>query len=323
MTLALAMRDMLRNRRHSLATLAVLAIGAMSVLLFGGYKANIKYSMQTEYVASGGHIQSQHRSCYLYGSGDPTAYGIPGYRGLIDAIQRDDVLCGMVVLAMPAPQFNGVAGNYAAGVSRTVVGWAAVAAEYHRMRQRNDFDLTDLQMASALKGTPPAAAVVGEGVARVLRLCDALGISDCPPPERSLRALAADASTEALPSDIAELGLDEAPASKSAGQDHTNDPRRLDLLVSKQPAGRTQRGRTFAGGGREAGVCHWRDQQRQSLAVGRNRHQCVGRAPEAGSELHEGSLTGCNRWSYCLPASSRRAILRGRTVIRAWLSPRQ
>ncbi len=231
MTFALAMRNLLRNRRRSLATLAAVAIGAMSVLLFGGYKANIKYSMQTEYVASGGHIQIQHRSFYLYGSGDPTDYGIPGYRGLIDAIQRDDALRGMVVLATPALQFSGVAGNYAAGVSRAVVGWGVVAADYQRMRQWNDFHLTDLQMASALQGTPPDSAVVGVGLARVLRLCETLGITDCTPPERSLRAPAA-ASVEALPSDIAELGLGEGQGDESAGPGKTKDPRQLELLVS-------------------------------------------------------------------------------------------
>ena len=37
---SLALRNLLRNRRRSLTTLAAVAIGAVSVLLFGGYRTN-------------------------------------------------------------------------------------------------------------------------------------------------------------------------------------------------------------------------------------------------------------------------------------------
>ena len=68
MTLSLAMRNLLRNRRRSLATLLALAIGATSVLLFGGYSADIKYSLLTSYVQTGGHLQLQHFITRLSGN---------------------------------------------------------------------------------------------------------------------------------------------------------------------------------------------------------------------------------------------------------------
>src|SRR5674476_186517 len=92
MTLSLAVRNLLRNRRRSLATLLAMAIGSTSILLFGGFSANINYMMHTHHVRTGGHLQIQHRDFYLYGSGNPTAYGITDYTKIIAAIQNDEVL---------------------------------------------------------------------------------------------------------------------------------------------------------------------------------------------------------------------------------------
>ena len=98
MTLNLALRNLLRNRRRSIATLVAMAIGSASILLFGGYSANMNYTMHTEYVQTGGHLQIQHRDFFLYGSGNPTAYGIADYGKIMAAIQADEVLKNMVLV---------------------------------------------------------------------------------------------------------------------------------------------------------------------------------------------------------------------------------
>ena len=99
MTLSLAVRNLLRNRRRSVSTLLALCIGSVAVLLFGGYSANIKYSMQTGYVRSGGHLQIQHKDFFLYGSGNPGAYGIAEHERVIQALLADPVLKPLVVVA--------------------------------------------------------------------------------------------------------------------------------------------------------------------------------------------------------------------------------
>lgn len=230
-TVALAVRNLRRNHRRSLATVTAAAVGGMAILLFGGYKANIKYGMQTEYVSSGGHIQIQHRDFLLYGSGDPAAYGIADYQRLIEAILCDDVLRGMVVVATPALQFSGVAGNYAAGVSRTVIGLGLVAADYHRMRQWNEFGVPTLQKGFALKDTARESAVLGVGLARVLRLCEALHIADCPPPGKTRQRGARDVPAgppATMPADIAALSLEEAGAQSASIR---REPHQVELLV--------------------------------------------------------------------------------------------
>ena len=213
MTLSLAVRNLLRNRRRSISTLLALCIGSVAVLLFGGYSANIKYSMQTGYVRSGGHLQIQHKDFFLYGSGNPGAYGIAEHERVIQALLADPVLKPLVVVATPTLQFGGIAGNYAAGVSRTIIGSGFVAADVNRMRRWNEFDLPMDTPRSALEGAPLDAAIVGVGVARVLQLCEPLAVADCPKPETEKTAPGA-----ALPDDIAALAADEKPQQAKRGK---------------------------------------------------------------------------------------------------------
>lgn len=205
--LSIALRNLLRNRRRSFATFIALAIGTASILLFGGFSANIKFSMQTAYVRTGGHLQIQHRDFFLFGSGNPTAYGIRDYERIMRAIAADEELGHEILIATPTLQFGGIAGNYDAGVSRTVVGMGLVAADHNRMRQWNEFDLPLTDPPFALDGASPDAAIVGTGVARVLQLCDALAVPSCP-----RQAVAAASDGAALPDDIADLAAAESPA---------------------------------------------------------------------------------------------------------------
>ena len=213
MTLSLAVRNLLRNRRRSMSTLLALCIGSVAVLLFGGYSANIKYSMQTGYVRSGGHLQIQHKDFYLYGSGNPGAYGIAEHDKLLKILLADPVLKPMVAVATPTLQFGGIAGNYAAGVSRTVIGTGLVAADVNRMRLWNEFDLPMDTQRSVLEGAPTDAAIVGVGVARVLQLCEPLAVADCPKPEAEKVLQGA-----ALPDDIAALANSEKPQQTKRGK---------------------------------------------------------------------------------------------------------
>ncbi|MCW5640774.1 MAG: ABC transporter permease [Rhodoferax sp.] len=221
MTFNLALRNLLRNRRRSLATLVAMSIGCAAILLFGGFSGNINYEMHTRIVQRGGHLQIQHRDFYLYGSGNPTAYGIDDYGAILRAIDADPDLRKMITVATPSLQFGGIAGNYAASVSRTVIGTGFVAEDVNRMRLWNDFALRSKAPVSALEGTGPDAAVVGVGVARVLQLCEALKIERCPKPETERRE-----GGTALPDDIAQLSALETPAASAAG-----NSRRIEVLV--------------------------------------------------------------------------------------------
>jgi putative ABC transport system permease protein len=216
--LSLALRNLLRNRRRSMTTMLAMIVGAVSILLFGGYVRNIVYGLQTGYVRGSGHLQLQNRDFFLFGSGDPTAYGIADYQHVIDVVKADAVLAPMLTVVTPVIEFGGIAGNFDAGVSRTVVALGEVIDDQNAMQKWNDYHFPGDEKPLALTGTSADAVVIGGGVARVLHLCDALKVANCPPPPA-----AAQASGEAMPRDVALLAQDDAPntpAPTDAGSPH-------------------------------------------------------------------------------------------------------
>jgi putative ABC transport system permease protein len=199
-TLSLALRNLLRNRRRSFATLLAMMIGAVCILLFGGYVQNIIFGMQTGYVQGGGHLQLQHRDYFLYGSGDPTAYGIADYQQVIELVKHDPVLAPMLTVVTPTLQFGGIGGNFAVGASRTVMASAEVIEDQNAMQKWNDYGFPDKPEVLSLTGTSEDAVVIGTGVARVLQLCAPLKVTNCPAPPAKPAADGA-----ALPSDVSLL----------------------------------------------------------------------------------------------------------------------
>jgi putative ABC transport system permease protein len=173
MTIALALRNLDRNRRRSLTTLASIVVGTVALLLFGGYTRNIHYGLQMGFVRSSGHLQILHKDYLLYGSGDPVAYGIAEYQHVIDVVRRDPVLAPMLTVVTPTLQLGGIAGNFAAGVSRTALVTGAEIDGQNELRKWNDYGVSGPHELLPLTGTASNAAVVGAGLARALRLPNA------------------------------------------------------------------------------------------------------------------------------------------------------
>jgi putative ABC transport system permease protein len=210
MTIALALRNLARNRRRSLTTLAAIVVGTVAILLFGGYTRNIRYGLQMGFVRTSGHLQIQHKDYFLYGSGNPAAYGIADYQRVMDVIRHDPELAPMLTVVTPTLQLGGIAGNFAAGVSRTVIASGTDVDGQNELRKWNDYGYEGTPPPLALTHTAPNAAVIGGGVARVLQLCGALSIRSCTRPEDATSHEAQ--STAAMPPDIAELSASEARA---------------------------------------------------------------------------------------------------------------
>jgi putative ABC transport system permease protein len=220
-TLALALRNLLRNRRRSLATVLAMVIGSVSILMFGGYVQNIVYGLQTGYVRGGGHLELQHRDYFLYGSGDPAAYGIADYVRVMQVIQNDPVLGPLLTVITPKLEFGGIAGNFAAGVSRTVFASGTVIDDQNVLQLWNDYGFPGTPEPLSLTHTAADTAVIGTGVARVLRLCAPLRVGNCPEPSAP-----AAPSGEALPADLALLAARDAPVTESGAEP------RIELLAA-------------------------------------------------------------------------------------------
>jgi putative ABC transport system permease protein len=220
-TLSLALRNLLRNRRRSLTTMLAMIVGVSAVLLFGGFTRYTTYGLQTGFVQQSGHLQIQRKNYFLYGNGNPTSYGIADYRRIIDIVRQDPVLTPMLTVITPTLQLGGIAGNFAAGVSRTVLGSGVVVDDQNRMRQWNDYGFPGKPRTLALTGTGENGAVIGTGVARVLQLCEPLNISNCPPPPA-----ASDNGGQRAPDDIAALSSLETSGKPAAADT------RIELLAA-------------------------------------------------------------------------------------------
>jgi len=215
-TLSLATRNLLRNRRRSMTTLLAVMIGTVSILLFGGYVRNVIYGLETNFITQSGHLQIQHKDYFLYGNGNPAAYGIEDYQSIITTLKTDPQLMQLLTVVTPKLQLGGVAGNFAAGVSRTVLGSGMVVEDQNQLRLWNDYQFPQVMAPLALAGTPPDSAVIGYGVARVLQLCKQLDVGDCPETIASQAEPAASAPGHQAPDDIAALSVQEtSPAAKS------------------------------------------------------------------------------------------------------------
>lgn len=220
-TLSLALRNLLRNRRRSLTTLLAMVIGLVAILIFGGYKSNIMYGSETGFVQSSGHLQIQYKDYFSEGGDNPTAYGIADYQRIVDVVKRDPVLAPMLTVVSPSLNLGGIAGNFSAGVSRSVMASGLVVDEFNQMLLWNDYHLKSYAEPLPLVGSTPDAVVVGNGVARKLKLCNALKLADC-----SQTASAPVSEGKQAPDDIAALSAQEK--STLPQQDET----RIEMLAA-------------------------------------------------------------------------------------------
>ncbi len=213
----LALRNLLRNRRRSLATLLAMVVGLTAILLFGGYRSNILYGMETGFIQFSGHLQVQRRGYFADGGDNPAAYGIAGYQRIIETIASDPELAPLLRVVTPTLQLGGIAGHMESGHTRSVLANGLVPQEYNRLMQWNDYGMVSYAQPLALEGTAANAAVIGTGVARKLQLCAALQVPDCENARPPAKDQASD--TPAVPDDVAALSaLERTTPSETSAQ---------------------------------------------------------------------------------------------------------
>ncbi|UTH72883.1 ABC transporter permease [Chromobacterium sp. IIBBL 290-4] len=205
-TVKLAWRNLLRNRRRTIATLGTMVVGVTALLLFGGYNRTVEYGLQTSMVRADGHLEIQQRDYFNYGDGNPAAYAIRDYQRVMRTVANDPVLKPMLTVVTPSLSLGGIAGHYAAGASRTVFASGVDVAGQNQLRQWNDYHFEDKSKPSALTGTSQDSVVIGKGLARVLQLCESGKEADC----AGRPAAATDKNKPDMPADIQALA-DAAP----------------------------------------------------------------------------------------------------------------
>jgi len=220
-------RNILRNRRRSLMTGSAVAAGTMAMLLFGGYVAYIFAGLETGSVQQNGHLTVFRSGYYLFGPGNPAAYGIDRYQGVMTLIADDPVLKPMINVLTPTQSLVGIAGNFSGSVdaSKTFLGEGIIPSDRERMRQWDEFHTRANPVPDhRMQDGDPNRGLVGFGLARMLGLCGPLKLQDCPP----MPATTAPAASQPVDHDL--VGLARQDSAGAAGAAAAGP--RLDLLAA-------------------------------------------------------------------------------------------
>jgi putative ABC transport system permease protein len=230
MLLKIALRNMLRNRRRSIMTGSAVTAGALAMLLFGGFANYIFASLETNNVQQIGHLTVFRSGYFLFGAGNPAAYGIDHYREVMSLIDHDPVLHPMLNVVTPTQSLLGIAANFSGSVdaTKTFMGVGLIPSDRDRLRQWDEFGTGSVHAPDRrLSDGDNTHGLVGTGVARILGLCAPLRLPDCPPMPSA--AQPSDAATAVVNKDVAELALRDA-----GGVTATRRMLDIDLLAATQ-----------------------------------------------------------------------------------------
>jgi putative ABC transport system permease protein len=204
-------RNLLRNRRRSLMTGSAIAAGALAILLFRGYANFIFEGLETNNVQAIGHLAVFEKGYFLFGDGNPAAYGIDHYQDVMALVRDDPVLRPMINVLTPTQSLVGIAGNFSGegDASKTFLGVGLVPSDRDHMRHWDQFGIGAAHAPDPrLADGDDSHGLVGLGLARILGLCAPLAVAGCPRPPQSARSPDHDAS--AVNQDILGLATSDA-----------------------------------------------------------------------------------------------------------------
>jgi len=225
MTLKIAIRNILRNRRRTVMTLLAIAVGAIGVVLFGEFVRYVTAGLETNTVTRVGHLTVFRTGYFAFGAGDPAEYGIADYPAVVKIVRDDAVLGPLAEVVTPVVSLAGIAGNFEIDASKTFLGTGVVPSDRDRLQRWDPYGVNRRRAApeSALRDDDEARGIVGVGLARVLGLCAPLRIARCP-----ARPSKPSASGAALSEDLASL----AASDRATQPVRAGDLPRLDLLAA-------------------------------------------------------------------------------------------
>ena len=210
----IAFRNILRNRRRSGMTGSAVAAGALAMLLFGGFAGSIFTQIETNNVERIGHLTVFRAGYFVFGAGNPAAYGIDHYKDVMRLIADDPVLHPMINVITPTQSLVGIAGNFSGtnDAAKTFFGVGLIPSDRDRMREWNEYGTAPLFVPDQrMIDADQTRGLIGAGLARILGLCGELKLPNCPAPPAD-EEVAADGPQNA---DIAALASRETDADKT------------------------------------------------------------------------------------------------------------
>ena len=88
--LSVSFRNVFRNIRRSLITIIAISIGAISIIIFGGYINDMFYGLRESTIRSQiGHLQLYKKGFNDFGVVDPQKYKLHNFSEIIEVLQED------------------------------------------------------------------------------------------------------------------------------------------------------------------------------------------------------------------------------------------
>ena len=226
MTLKIAFRNVLRNRRRSAMTLLAIAVGTIGIILFGEFVRFVTAGLETNAVDRVGHLTVFRTGYFAFGAGNPAEFGIDDYATVVKLIREDPVLAPRLRVVTPIVSLAGIAGNFELDASKTFLGVGVVPSDRDRLVRWDGYGVNRRRVLaeSGLRDDDETQGVVGVGLARVLGLCERLKIRSCPP-----RPNRAGAGGTPMSEELASLSTADREAAPAA---RAGDRPRLDLLAA-------------------------------------------------------------------------------------------
>lgn len=226
--LILAWRNVLRNGRRTLLTLAAVSVAGVAMLLLSGYVKATMNSLETDAVRNVGHLQVMSADQLRFGRGQAGRYALHNVHALMSTLRQDPQLRQWIRVMTPTLQVQGVAGVGQTGTSATFSASAWIPEDRAALLSWAHPAL-DLPAAEPLlQADQPQAGVIGHGLAQVLGLCEALTVPDCQHPVTP----SSPPDETPIPADLAHLSQMQAPGLKAPHDTQAHPNPWLDLLAA-------------------------------------------------------------------------------------------
>jgi putative ABC transport system permease protein len=214
----IAARNLVRNARRSAMTGSAVAVGALALLVFGAFTTYIFASAETNLVQRIGHLTVYRSGYFLFGAGNPAAYGIDDYAGVMRLIAADPVLQPLIAVMTPSQSLVGIAGNFDGvnDAAKTFLGTGLVPSDRQRMRLWNEYAAAQpARPDTRMSDEDPTRGLIGGGLARILGLCAPLHLANCTAPPAAANTTLASASPASGLAEVTDLAVRDLPQSSA------------------------------------------------------------------------------------------------------------
>lgn len=167
--LFLAGRNIFRNKRRSLLSLAILIMGSAGLILVGGFFANVMEGFREVFIHSQtGHLQINADGYYEKGASSPFKY----LMGDVERVRQEIAKNPEVLYTVPRLKFGGMVSSDETNIAVMAIGVDPILERRmgsYRTSERNAPSMNILE-GQDLDPADPYGAVLGKGLMKALGL---------------------------------------------------------------------------------------------------------------------------------------------------------